>query len=124
MSNAQKVRMSLAAAAKTPRQYELHVRKLLAFADCPCVSVFASSGGPSTECSFTCEFDTGLPGWSPDCPTLGRRKGCKALSRMFTREPRDYKRLLALRMMQVHFADYTPQTSGAVGWFAVVQGAN
>ena len=89
------------------------------FADCPCVCVFASSGGPSTECSFTCQFETGILGLSPDCQSSGRVKGCKALRRMLDREPRDYRRLNALRYMQLHFGEYVPMVSHAVGWFEV-----
>ena len=120
MSDATKARMSMAAVSKTLREYELRVRKLLDFADCPCVTVFASSGAPSTENSFTCEFNTKIPGWRPDCPTMGKKLRCKAFAELTKRDPRDYVTLVVLlRLQQAPFSEFEQVVEGSCGWFKV-----
>lgn len=68
MSEAQKQRLSMAAAWKSRSDYERHVEKLFALADCPFVTIFAGSGGPSTESSFGCSCKLKA---IPDCPSMG-----------------------------------------------------
>lgn len=75
MSDSEKARMVSRAYAKTGGDYRRQVLRLMATTDCPAVSVFACSGGPSTETTFVCNFRLPvsqpgglvLAGWHPHC---------------------------------------------------------
>lgn len=120
MSEAQKVKLSMSAAWKNRSDYERHVKKLFKFADCPFVTIFASSGGPSTECSFGCSCKVKR---SPDCPSMGSiygygsMPGCQLIKKLYKQ-----KRLAEankIMFIQINKAYYTPVIEGAVGWMEI-----
>lgn len=101
----------------TREEQERHTRRLLAQATCPCLSVFASTGAPSTESSYTCCFDHGILGRDPGCPSYGQVRRCTLLAALYhTRRLREF---LALRQLQCAHAEFVPQVEGLVGWFAL-----
>jgi hypothetical protein len=122
MSEAQKQRLSQSAAWKSRSDYERHVKKLFALADCPFVTIFASSGGPSTECSFGCNCKLKM---IPDCPSFGSisgygsMPGCQLISRLVQRKR--WAEANDVRFVQIHKADYVQVIEGAVGWMEVEQ---
>lgn len=114
MSTLTKLRM-LHNAITTRDEAERHARRLLAQATCPCLSVFASTGAPSTESSYTCCFDHGLPGRDPGCSSYGQVRRCTLLADLRCRGR--LREFLALRWLQCAHTEFVPQVAGLVGWF-------
>ncbi|MCL4296240.1 MAG: hypothetical protein KJ077_10950 [Anaerolineae bacterium] len=139
MSDTQKTRLSLGAAAKTRSDYERHAWKLLAVTDCPCICVVASSGGPSTENSYLCSFVVAdvpaLQTWHPFCNgrLVGKVHTCALLAYLYKRfkacqEAGDVEALKAinqkmrkLRLIQVSRKLYERRVDGGIGWYEYVE---
>lgn len=121
MSTVTKLRM-LHNAITTREEAERHARRLLAQATCPCLSVFASTGAPSTESSYTCCFAHGIPGRDPGCPSYGQVRRCTLLADL--RRRGRLCEFLALRQLQCAHAEFVPQVEGLVGWFALPESAS
>jgi len=117
VSKTRKLQMSMKAASLTPTERERITTKLMRDITCPCIVVFAASGGPSTENSFICAFKTGIPGWYSNCESYGRVKACKALRDLYRRL--DVRRFLALRRLQAGFSLFRPVVSGLVGSYTM-----
>lgn len=117
MSEAQKQKMSMASAWKSRSDYERHVKKLFIMADCPLVTIFASSGGPSTESSFGCSCKLKV---IPDCPSFGSingygsTPGCQLIRRLAQQQR--WAEASRVRFVQMHKTDYVQIIKGAVGW--------
>lgn len=117
MSEAQKQRLSMAAAWKSRSDYERHVGKLFALADCPFVTIFAGSGGPSTESSFGCNCKLKA---IPDCASMGSiygygsTSGCQLIKKLAQQQR--WAEANKVRFVQMHKADYTQIILGAAGW--------
>lgn len=120
MSEAQKQRLSMAAAWKSRSDYERHVKKLFTLTDCPFVTIFAGSGGPSTESSFGCNCKLKV---IPDCPSMGSiygygsTPGCQLIKKLARKQR--WAEANKVRFVQIHTADYAQVIEGAVGWMDI-----
>lgn len=120
MSEAQKVKLSMSASWKSRSDYERHVKKLFELADCPFVTIFASRGGPSTECSFGCNCKAKT---IPDCPSMGSIYGygsmpsCQLIKKLC--KQKRWAEANKIRFIQINKADYVQVIEGAVGWMEI-----
>jgi hypothetical protein len=119
MSEAQKRRMAAKARSTTRDEQECKTMRLLLTTCCPAVSVFSASGAPSTENSFTCEFEHGIRSLWPDCPSYGKVEQCKLFLEF--RKRRLFDRFWYLRVLQVNADRFEPKVAGHVGWWSLKQ---
>jgi len=114
MSTLTKLRM-LQNALITRDEQERKARKLLSQATCPLVAIYAATGAPSTESSWTCCFQHGIPGLDLGCPVRGIAARCRLLGEL--RQHHRLREFLALRDLQLGAAAFTPHVAGLLAWY-------
>lgn len=88
MSEHQKRILANKSSMMTKSDYERRAVKIIQQTNCPLVTVFVSSGAPSTENCYICNTYERLPQIpvilaSPDCPSKGIIKDCEVLKKLY-----------------------------------------
>lgn len=121
MSDAQKARMANSAAWVNKKDLERRAMRMLDSVDCPWVSVVSSTGGPSTESSWVCEFyfcNPQLVGWTPYCSSQGKINGCQIIKKVAKdKRPESATDFLKMRRKQIAMKWHVKIVESNQGWF-------